>query len=238
MKVSEKRLAVVCFAMGAAMLCAAQSDGPSSANPPAVNQPVSKDNPAQPPEGGAVSGKQSPGKQKGTAEANACAPSKPGVETPYVIGPLDVLDVKVWNQAQLSGPVAVGPNGTISMQLIGEVKADGLTTQQVKEAISKRLVDFLNNPEVEVTLAKNNSKKFFVYGGVQRSGPYPLLEKTTIMDALSEVGFKDFANMKKITIQRGDQTCHFNYNDFRKGRNMDKNVNIELRNGDRIFVPE
>ncbi|MGA2716933.1 MAG: polysaccharide biosynthesis/export family protein, partial [Bryobacteraceae bacterium] len=139
----------------------------------------------------------------------------------------------------LSGPVDVRPDGILSMPLIGEVKADGLTAAQLKAAIEMRLNDFLNNPEVDVQIAKVNSKRYFVYGGVFRPGEFPLVEATTIMDALSQVGgFKDFAKPAKITIQRGNQTFHFNYKDFSKGKNMDKNVNIEIENGDRIYVPE
>ncbi len=160
----------------------------------------------------------------------------------YVIGPLDVLDIKVYGQNQISGPVAVGPDGTISLSLVGEIKADGLTQVQLREAIEERLKECcLNNPEgrVEVSVAKINSKKYYVYGGVLHGGEFQLVETTTIMDALSLVGgFKDFAKPNKIVIHRGDKTFNFNYKDFIKGRNMDKNVNIELENGDRIVVPE
>jgi polysaccharide export outer membrane protein len=156
----------------------------------------------------------------------------------YVIGPLDVLSVKVWNQPQLSGFVNVLPDGMISMPLIGEVKADGLTPRQLGDALKTRLSEFLNNPEVDVQVTKVNSKRYFVYGGVLRPGEFPLVGVTTVMDALSMIGgFKDFAKPNKITIQRGAQTFHFNYKDFSKGKNMDKNANIELQNGDRIYVP-
>ena len=156
----------------------------------------------------------------------------------YVIGPLDVLSVKVWNQPQLSGFVNVLPDGMISMSLIGEVKAEGLSPRQLGDALKTRLSEFLNNPEVDVQVTKVNSKRYFVYGGVLRPGEFPLVGTTTVMDALSMIGgFKDFAKPNKITIQRGTQTFHFNYKDFSKGKNMDKNVNIELQNGDRIYVP-
>ena len=79
-----------------------------------------------------------------------------------------------------------------------KLKADGLTAAQLKEAIQTRLNDFLNNPEVDVQVVKVNSKRYFVYGGVFRPGEFPLIEKTTIMDALSNVGgFRDFANQRK-----------------------------------------
>jgi polysaccharide biosynthesis/export protein len=163
-------------------------------------------------------------------------------ELPYVIGPLDVLVVKVWGQTNLSGPVNVDADGTISMPLINEVKADGLTKEQLKAELTKRFSDFLNNPEVDVQVAKINSKTYFVYGGVGRPGEVQLVKPTTIMDALSGVGgFRDFANTKKIYILRtlpsGEtQKFNFNYKDVSKGKNMEQN--IYLQNGDRIFVPE
>jgi polysaccharide export outer membrane protein len=150
---------------------------------------------------------------------------------------LDVISVKVWNNPNLSSPLDVGSDGMISLPLVGQVKADGLTKEQLKEALVGRLKEFLNSPEVDVQVLKVNSKRFFVYGGVGRPGDYPLVQETTIMDALSNVGgFKDFANTKKIYILRGTQKLNFNYKDVSKGKNMEQN--IPLQNGDRIFVPE
>lgn len=251
MKLSPKTVSlVVCALLCGLPLCAAQSEAtspvtraasdiqPLPAAPPV--SPVSKDPPEAP--ASPLDKTAAPADKATAAEA---APAKSTVASPsasqkrYVIGPLDVLYIKVWNQPQLSGPVDVRPDGILSMSLIGEVKADGLTASQLKDAIQTRLSDFLNNPEVDVQVAKVNSKRYFVYGGVGRPGEFPLVETTTVMDALSQVGgFRDFAKQNKITIQRGTQTFHFNYKDFSKGKNMDKNVNIELQNGDRIYVPE
>jgi polysaccharide export outer membrane protein len=169
------------------------------------------------------------------------APAKPEV-APYVIGPLDVLVVKVWGQPNLSGPLDVGVDGNISLPLVNDVKADGLTKEQLKAELTRRLSDFLNNPEVDVQVVRINSKSYFVYGGVGRPGEVPLVKPTTIMDAMSAVGgFRDFANTKKIRIQRklptGEiQEFKFNYKDVRQGKNMEQN--IYLQDGDRIFVPE
>jgi polysaccharide export outer membrane protein len=154
-----------------------------------------------------------------------------------VIGPLDVISIKVWNNPNLSSPLDVGPDGMISLPLVGQVKAEGLTKEQLKEMLAGRLKEFLNSPEVDVQVLKVNSKRFFVYGGVGRPGEYPLIEETTVMDALSTVGgFKDFANKKKIYVLRGTQRFNFNYQEVSKGKNLAQN--IQLQNGDRIFVPE
>lgn len=156
----------------------------------------------------------------------------------YIIGPNDVINVKVWNQAQISGIVDVHLDGTISVPLVGEIKADGLTQMQLKDVITRRLEEVLTAPEVDVSVLKINSKHFRVYGGVQRPGEFPLAERVTVMDALSMTGFKDFAKPNKIEIRRGTEKFMFNYKDFIKGKNMDKNTNLELQDGDTIIVPE
>jgi polysaccharide biosynthesis/export protein len=157
----------------------------------------------------------------------------------YIIGPNDVLSVKVWNQPQISGMVDVHLDGMISIPLAGEIKADGLTAVQLNDAITKRLEETaLTAPVVDVSVVKINSKHYRVYGGVQRPGEFSLAERVTIMDALSLSGFKDFAKQTKIEMRRGKEKFLFNYKDYVKGKNMDKNINIELQDGDIIVVPE
>lgn len=217
--------ALVC----AAALCCAQNDAPSSPGAATVAKetgapaaPVKDQLPATPVLG---------------ADAKSPATKVPGTKAPYVIGALDVISVKVWNNPNLSSPLDVGPDGMISLPLVGQIKAEGLTKEQLKEMLAGRLKEFLNSPEVDVQVLKVNSKRFFVYGGVGRPGEYPLIEETTIMDALSTVGgFKDFANKKKIYVLRGTQKFNFNYQEVSKGKNLGQN--IQLQNGDRIFVPE
>jgi polysaccharide export outer membrane protein len=160
---------------------------------------------------------------------------------PYLIGPLDVLVIKVWGQQNLTGPVDVAADGNISMPLIGDVKADGLTKEQLKGEIARRLSEYLNNPEVDVQVVKINSKSFFVYGAVGKPGEYPLIKATTVLDAMSSVsGFGGFANTKKIYILRkapsGEmKKIYFNWKEVSQGKRMEQN--IYLQNGDRIFVP-
>ncbi|HEX4135685.1 MAG TPA: polysaccharide biosynthesis/export family protein [Bryobacteraceae bacterium] len=155
---------------------------------------------------------------------------------PYVIGPLDVLVITVWNQPNLSRAFDVGPDGMMSMPLIGQVKADGLTQTQLEDVLVKRLKEFLNTPEVNVQIGAVHSKRYFVYGEVGHSGEFPLIQETTIMDALSNIGgFRDFANLKKIYVMRGTQKFNFNYNDVSKGKHLEENIVLE--NMDRIFVP-
>jgi len=165
-----------------------------------------------------------------------------GEATPYIFGPLDVVIVRVWGQPQLSGPVDIGADGNISLPLIGDVPADGLTKDQLKLELTKRLSEFLNNPEVDVQIGKVNSKTYFINGGVGHGGEFQLVKPTTILDALSGAGgFRDFTNTKKIyllrTLPSGEtRRFDFNYKDVSKGKHMEQN--IYLQPGDRIFVPE
>jgi polysaccharide biosynthesis/export protein len=242
--------ALVC----AVALCCAQNDAPTAPE----TAPAAKDAPAT------ASSTQTPASAPATIAPEAAAPNtvapaapatdqlppapkpaadakapanKAGVKAPYVIGALDVISVRVWNNPNLSSPLDVGPDGMISLPLVGQIKADGLTKEQLKEAIVGHLKEFLNSPEVDVQVLKVNSKRYFVYGGVGRPGDYPLVQETTIMDALSNVGgFKEFSNKKKIYVLRGTQKFNFNYNDVSHGKNMEQN--ILLQNGDRVFVPE
>jgi polysaccharide export outer membrane protein len=158
---------------------------------------------------------------------------------PYVIGPLDVLDIKVWENQNLSGYSDVGPDGMISLPLIGQVKADGLTQAELTKVIRDRLASSVTvcPPHVNVQVVRVNSKKFYIYGGVFRQGEFPLTTEMTVMDAFANCGgFKDFANLKKIYIMRGTKKFDFNYKDVSHGKNISQD--IKLQNGDRIFVPE
>ena len=171
----------------------------------------------------------------------AAAPDSSGQGLPaarkaYVIGSLDVLDIRVWNDPKLSGLFDVRPDGIISMPLIGELRADGQTVAQLRETILQKLNTLMNSPEVNVQIARINSKRYFIFGEVARSGEFPLVAEITVLDALSNCGgFREFANPKKIYVLRGSKKLEFNYKDVSRGKNMGQNIVLE--NGDRIFVP-
>lgn len=175
------------------------------------------------------------------AKSDASRPPKAaepvtGEKKVYTIGPEDSLYVRVWHEADLSGTVDVRPDGYISMQLVGEMKVDGMTLAQLTAAITKRLQDFIKNPEVNVQLIRVNSKKYTIQGEVNRPGTYPLTGPVSILEALvNAAGFRDFANTKKIYLLRGSQRFNFNYKQVSKGKNLDQN--IQVQNGDEIFVP-
>ena len=154
----------------------------------------------------------------------------------YQLGAEDVILVRVWREPELSGAMTVRPDGQITMPLIGDVKASGLTPLQLGEQIAEKLSKFINGPEVMVSVQAVRSKRYSVTGEVGRPGVYPLVVPTTVLDALTAAGgFREFANSKNVTIIRGSKRFKFNYKDVIKGKNMSQNILLE--NGDYIVVP-
>ncbi len=155
----------------------------------------------------------------------------------YVIGAEDILMVTVWREPDFTGTRVVRPDGKISMPLIGEIQASGLTPEQLGKNLTGALNKYVNKPDVLVSLQQVNSKKYYIDGGVNRPGEYRLVTPTTILEALSQAGgFREFSNTKKIRILRGDKTLKFNYKEVSHGKKMDQNIYVE--NGDHIIVPE
>ena len=156
--------------------------------------------------------------------------------TTYVIGPEDVLSIRVWREPELSGPVAVRPDGKISLPLVGDLQAGGVTPEKLAAQIKEVLTKYLTNPEVMASVVTVNSKKYFVSGEVLRPGSYPLVVPTTVLEALSIAGgFRDFANTKRVLILRGPKQFKFNWRDVSRGQNMAQNILLE--SGDHIIVP-
>jgi polysaccharide export outer membrane protein len=167
-----------------------------------------------------------------TAESSAAAvdPNK------YLIGPEDILFIRVWREPDFTLPAAVRPDGKITMPLIGDVQAGDQTPMQLTKAITELLGKYLNNPDVNVIVTDVRSKKYYIDGEVMKPGTYLLVTPTTILEALSNCGgFRDFANSKKIRILRKGNILHFNYKDVSKGKNLEQNIAVE--SGDHIIVP-
>jgi polysaccharide export outer membrane protein len=153
----------------------------------------------------------------------------------YVIGPEDILSVRVWREPDFTGQHTVRPDGKITLPLVGDMQASGLTPERLASQTKQALSEYLNDPQVDVTIAQVNSKKYYVSGEINRPGQYPLVVPTKVFDALNNAGgFRDFANKKDIVIVRGDQRIKFNYNEVVNGKKLDQN--ILLQNGDTILV--
>ena len=154
----------------------------------------------------------------------------------YVIGPEDVLRIQVWREQELSGLFSVRPDGKISMPLVGEIQAAGITPVKLGDSIAEGLGKVMTHPEVTVGVEKVNSKKYYIQGEINKPGAYPLVIPTTVLEALVNAGgFRDFANSKKIVVLRGSERLKFNYHEVTKGKKMDQN--ILLQPGDQIIVP-
>jgi polysaccharide export outer membrane protein len=176
-----------------------------------------------------------------TDPARLAAPSTPTAaitDKSYVIGAEDILAIQVWGDPRLSGEFLVRPDGRISMNLIGEVGAAGLTPSQLEQSVTDllRSKEILNKPQVTVQVKQILSKKYYIQGEVLKPGPNPLVVPTRILEALVNAGgFKDFANARKIEVVRGDQRFKFNYKDVIKGKHTEQNILLEP--GDIIIVP-
>lgn len=168
--------------------------------------------------------------------------TQPAVTTDpsYVIGPQDVLDINVWEEPSVSRTLPVRPDGKISLPLLNDVQAAGLTPDQLGQEIARDLRKYLENPQVTVIVKAINSRRFSILGEVNHSGTFSLLPNMTVLQALSESGgFTPFAKLKDIYILRmenGRQTKFpFNYKDVIKGDKPQENR--ILKPGDTIVVP-
>jgi polysaccharide biosynthesis/export protein len=158
----------------------------------------------------------------------------------YVIGPEDVLYIHVWREDALTRTVPVRVDGNISLPLINEIKAAGLTPLQLKENLALKLKEFIENPNVSVTVTEANSFKIYVSGQVKSPGVYRLRSETTLLQFVPMAGgFTEWANQKKILIIRKEngreKRITVNYKKITKGD--DPESNITLKPGDIIIVP-
>jgi polysaccharide biosynthesis/export protein len=182
-----------------------------------------------------------PGKDKaGNGVSNELA-VKPGTNDPnYIIGPEDELIVNVWKEADISRSVPVRPDGKISLPLLNDVQASGLTPMQLGSEITARLKKFVADPEVTIIVSRVNSQRIYIVGEVGRAGAYPLVPNMTVLEALSSAGgCSPFSKQTKIYILRlenGQEVRRpFNFKEVLSGRRMEQN--IQLRPGDTIVVP-
>jgi polysaccharide export outer membrane protein len=176
----------------------------------------------------------------GAVEAGGPAQKAATTDASYVIGGQDVLDISVWKEPELTRVVPVRPDGKISLPLLNDVQAAGLTPAQLAAQITENLRKFVTNPQVTVIITAINSQRIYILGEVNRAGAYPLLPNMTILQGLSSAGgFTQFANLKKIYMFRtenGKQVRYpFNYKDVISGKAPDEN--IALKAGDTIVIP-
>lgn len=180
--------------------------------------------------------------------ADVSATAKPaGASTPkphdndFIIGNGDVLNINVWKQPDLSRAVPVRSDGKVSLPLVGEVVAAGQTPAKLEEQLTTMFKPYLAEPEVTVIVEQINSQKFNILGRVAKPGSYPLVNPTTVLDAIALAGgCRDFAKQKSIYVLRrnpnGTETkLPFNYQEVIKGKNTAQNIDLQPR--DTIVVP-
>ena len=168
-----------------------------------------------------------------------------GVELPpgYVIGIQDSMDVFVWKEKDMSAEkVVVRPDGKISLPLVNDVDAVGLTVDQLRVRIQEAASKFVQEPEVSVVIKEINSRRVSITGQVAKPGQYSLLTRTTVVELISMAGgAAEFANTKKIRIARikngKTESILFNFKDFQDGKPKALEQNIELMPGDMVTVP-
>jgi len=158
----------------------------------------------------------------------------------YVIGPEDVLYIHVWREDSLSRTYPVRMDGKISIPLIQEIQAAGLTPLRLKEVLIERLKEFIESPNVSVMVMEANSFKVYISGQVRAPGVFRLRSETTLLQFIPMVGgFTEWANQKKILIIRKEsgkeKRITVNYKKILMGD--DPSSNIILRPGDTIIVP-
>jgi polysaccharide biosynthesis/export protein len=181
----------------------------------------------------------------GTASVRRPAPATNGksvdVPTEYVIGPQDVLGINFWRDADMTGDVTVRPDGRITLPLLGDLQAAGLTPEALKASIHKAASKLIEDPTITVIVRQINSRKVFITGQVTTPGAHVLTGPLTVMQLISLAGgLTEFAKKKDITVMRteanGKQVVvPFNYNDVAKGKNLAQNV--VLKPGDTVVVP-
>src|SRR5229473_7141875 len=179
--------------------------------------------------------------QKTEPKANTSNPTTPATtDTAYRIGPQDVVQIDVWKEPEITRTIPVRPDGKISLPLLNDVQAAGLTAMQLAGVISDGLKKFINNPQVTVSVSEINSRRVYVTGEVTRPGSMPLLPNMMVMQALSSSGgFTQFAKIKNIYVLRvtdgKQEKLPFNYKEVLNGQKPEQNQ--MLKPGDVIVVP-
>ena len=165
-----------------------------------------------------------------------------GVEVPehYIIGPGDVLGVVFWREKELSGDVAVLPDGRITIPLINEISAAGLTPEQLRNQLVEAARQFVKDPTAFVVVRQVNSRRVFVTGMVAKPGQYPLYQTMTVLQLIAAAGgVLEYAKSEDIVIIRREPgqmvSFTFNYKDVLKKKNLHQN--IDLKPGDTVVVP-
>jgi polysaccharide biosynthesis/export protein len=157
----------------------------------------------------------------------------------YIIGADDVLHISVWKEPELTATLPVRTDGQISLPLVNDVQASGLSAMQLAASLTDKLRRYIDDPRVTVEVAQMNHERVYVLGEVLRHGPVALTPDMTVLQVLATCGLTQFANSKKIYVLRSingtQQKFSVNYKRLLKGESMSQN--IRLKEGDTVVVP-
>ncbi len=181
--------------------------------------------------------------QQPQAAQPTAKPVPAGVTPPddYVIGPEDVLAVSFWRDETMSGEALVRPDGKITLKLLGDIHAGGLTTEQLGEVLVKAATKYLEDATVTVIVKQINSRKFTVVGEVAKQGEFRLNGPMTVLQAIGQAGgVTEYADKSKISVIRTvngvPKPMPFDLESVMKGKKLEQN--ILLKPGDQLVVPE
>jgi len=158
----------------------------------------------------------------------------------YVIGPEDVLSIVFWRDKDMSAEVVVRPDGKVSLPLLNDIQAAGLTPEQLNERLTAAAGKFVQDPTATVVVKEIHSRKVFITGNVAKPGSFPLMGETTVLQLIALAGgLSEYANSKNITIMRAENgrtvTFRFDYKSVIKQKHLEQN--ILLKPNDTVIVP-
>ena len=174
------------------------------------------------------------------AEPPAPLPAGAPLPADYVIGAEDILTIIFWREKELSSEVVVRPDGRISIPVLQDIDAAGLTPEQLRDTVTKTAERFVEDPNVTVVVKEINSRRVFITGQVARPGPYNLTSPMTVVQLIAFAGgLLEYADEKKVVIMRTENSApvsyRFNYKEVTEGKNLKQN--IQLKPGDTVIVP-
>jgi polysaccharide biosynthesis/export protein len=174
-------------------------------------------------------------------ESAAPAAGQPETNDDYVIGVEDMMSITVWKEPDFSvKEMAVRTDGKITMPLINDIQAAGLTTRELRQTITKKLESYISTPTVTVAILKSLSRSVSVVGQVNKPGFYMMNVPITVIELIARAGgITEFAKQKDIKVVREENgkilQYSFNYKDSIRGKNLEQNITLKV--GDVVLVP-
>jgi polysaccharide export outer membrane protein len=189
---------------------------------------------------GVFAGAQQQAPAQPMAHVEGAAPAGVTLPAGYVIGSQDRLSIIFWRDKDLSVEARVRPDGKISLPLLNDVQAAGLTPEQLRDVLTKAAAKYVQEPNASVIVLEINSRQVFITGNIAKPGSYPLNAEMNVLQLIAQAGgLLEYADAKNILIMRNEggkpQQFKFNYKDVSRGKHLDKN--ILLKPGDSIIVP-